>query len=127
MVERPASMLAYRACLILIQLKCRLEFGSRPQRSYSRIGSPAVLHDERVCFKDKLRRYTALNAEHRRVLFQPVGWEDSVGGAGRPQALINEDLKQCDYAVFVFHDRYGSPQALVIRRGLRKSEHLRKS
>ena len=120
-------MLACRACLILIQLKCRLEFGSRPQRSYSRIGSPAGLHDERVCFKDKLRRYTALNAEHRRVLFQPVGWEDTVGGAGRPQALINEDLKQCDYAVFVFHDRYGSPQALVIRRGLRKSEHLRKS
>ena len=60
-------MLAYRACLILIQLKCRLEFGSHPQRSYSRIGSPAGLHDERVCFKDKLRRYTALNGEHRSV------------------------------------------------------------
>jgi Domain of unknown function (DUF4062) len=43
------------------------------------------------------------------VLFQPVGWEDTVGGAGRPQALINEDLKQCDYAVSVFRDRWGSP------------------
>ncbi len=28
---------------------------------------------------------------------------------GRPQALINEDLKQCDYAVFVLHDRWGTP------------------
>jgi hypothetical protein len=27
---------------------------------------------------------------------------------GRPQELINEDLKQCDYAVFVLHDRWGS-------------------
>jgi tetratricopeptide (TPR) repeat protein len=28
---------------------------------------------------------------------------------GRPQALINEDLKRCDYAVFVLHDRWGTP------------------
>jgi hypothetical protein len=38
-----------------------------------------------------------------------VGWEDTLGGVGRPQALINEDLKQCDYAIFVLHDRWGSP------------------
>jgi hypothetical protein len=30
-------------------------------------------------------------------------------GVGRPQELINEDLNQCDYAVFVLHDRWGSP------------------
>ena len=45
----------------------------------------------------------------RGVLFHPVCWEDAVGGGGRPQAQINEDLKQCDYAVFVLHDRWGSP------------------
>jgi hypothetical protein len=73
------------------------------------IASPGGLDGERVCFKDKLGKYTALNAEHRGVLFQPVGWEDTLGGVGRPQALINEDLKQCDYAVFVFHDRWGFP------------------
>jgi len=42
-------------------------------------------------------------------MFHPVGWEDTLGGVGRPQALINDDLKQCDYAVFVLHDRWGSP------------------
>ena len=73
------------------------------------IGSPGGLDEERNCFKDRLGTYTALNAEHRGVLFHPVGWEDTLGGAGRPQALINEDLKQCDYAVFVLHDRWGSP------------------
>ncbi len=50
-----------------------------------------------------------LHAEHRGAVFRPVGWEDTIGGVGRPQALINEDLKQCDYAVFVLHDRWGTP------------------
>ena len=26
-----------------------------------------------------------------------------------PQELINEDLRQCDYAIFVLHDRWGTP------------------
>jgi hypothetical protein len=33
--------------------------------------------------------------------------EDTLGGIGRPQELINEDLRQCDHAVFVWHDRWG--------------------
>src|SRR5205807_657203 len=39
----------------------------------------------------------------------PVGWEDTLGGVGRPQELINEDLRGCDYAVFLFNDRWGTP------------------
>jgi Domain of unknown function (DUF4062) len=38
-----------------------------------------------------------------------VRWEETVGGIGRPQAHINEDLEECDYAVFLLHDRWGSP------------------
>lgn len=72
------------------------------------IGSPGGLDDQRKSFRSKLEKYTARHAEHRGVLFHPVGWEDTVGGAGRPQALINEDLKESDYAVFVLHDRWGS-------------------
>lgn len=72
------------------------------------IGSPGGLGKERECFRNKLRKYTDLNAELRGVVFQPVGWEDTLGGVGRPQELINEDLKRCDYAVFVLHDRWGS-------------------
>jgi hypothetical protein len=73
------------------------------------IGSPSGLDEERKCFQNKLEKYTSLNAERRGVLFHPVGWEDTLGGVGRPQALINEDLKQCDYAIFVLHDHWGSP------------------
>ena len=73
------------------------------------IGSPGGLVEERECFRRKLERYTAVHCEPRGVVFHPVGWEDTLGSVGRPQKLINEDLRQCDYAVFVLHDRWGSP------------------
>lgn len=72
------------------------------------IGSPGGLGEERRRFKALLDKYSAYHASAKDVRFHPVGWEDTVGGVGRPQALINEDLKQCDYAVFVLHDRWGS-------------------
>src|SRR5947208_1405622 len=73
------------------------------------ICSPGGLDEERKRFRRILERYTAVHSEPRGVAFQPVGWEETVGGVGRPQELINDDLKQCDYAVFVLHDRWGSP------------------
>ena len=50
-----------------------------------------------------------MHSEPQGIAFYPVGWEETVGGVGRPQKLINDDLRQCDYAVFVLHDRWGSP------------------
>jgi tetratricopeptide (TPR) repeat protein len=73
------------------------------------MASPSGLKSERELFRDTLEKYSDRDAEPRGVTFLPVGWEDTIGGAGRPQELINEDLKQCDYAVFVLHNRWGSP------------------
>lgn len=73
------------------------------------IASPSGLDEERECFRRNLDRFTTMHAEPVGVTFHPVCWEQTVGGAGRPQELINEDLKECDYAVFVLHDRWGSP------------------
>ena len=72
------------------------------------IGSPSGLEEERRAFQKALAKFTECHAEPRDVVFKPVGWEDTLPGNGRPQELINQDLKPCDYAVFVFHDRWGS-------------------
>jgi len=72
------------------------------------IGSPGGLSEERESFRDALNKCSRLHASEKDVRFEPIGWEDTIGGAGRPQELINEDLRQCDYALFVFHDRWGT-------------------
>src|SRR5262249_5258780 len=81
------------------------------------IGSPSGLEAERKCFSDRLNKFTQRLGEPRRVTFRPVGWEETSGGVGRPQALINEELKECDYAVFVLHDRWGTPTDSGYRSG----------
>jgi tetratricopeptide (TPR) repeat protein len=73
------------------------------------IASPSGLEEERRRFRQRLVKFTEQHAHHKDTLFHPVGWEDTVGGVGRPQELINQDLKECDYAVFVLHDHWGSP------------------
>ncbi len=72
------------------------------------IASPGGLGDERTWFRRKLEKFTATHSEPNGVVFHPVGWEETIGGVGRPQELINRDLEECDYAIFVLHDRWGS-------------------
>ena len=74
------------------------------------IASPGGLDDERKAFRKVLRRYNKREARRRKFQFEAVGWEDTLGGYGqRPQSLINEDLKTCDFFVLVMHDRWGTP------------------
>jgi hypothetical protein len=73
------------------------------------IGSPGGLSEERERFRDVLEKFSLYHGSDKDVQYSPVGWEDTVGGVGRPQELINQDLRQCDYAVFLLHDRWGSP------------------
>lgn len=73
------------------------------------IGSPGGLQEERKRFRELLERYSKVHGEPAGVVFHPVGWEDTLGGVGRPQEIINRDLEPCDFAVFVFHDRWGTP------------------
>ena len=73
------------------------------------IASPGGLQEERQRFRDALIEYNASDALPRGVVFTPVGWEDTLGGIGRPQSLINEELKECDFFVLVLWDRWGTP------------------
>lgn len=38
-----------------------------------------------------------------------MGWEDTLPGMGRPQALINKDVELCDLFVLLLWKRWGSP------------------
>jgi hypothetical protein len=73
------------------------------------IATPGGLDQERRAFVQTLDRYNVAEAMHRQAMFFPVGWEDTLAGAGRPQSLIDRDLDKCDYFVMVLWDRWGSP------------------
>lgn len=73
------------------------------------IGSPGGLEPERARFREVINEYNESDALDEGLLFVPIGWEVTLRGMGRPQQLINRDLRRCDYCVFVLHDRWGSP------------------
>jgi len=72
------------------------------------IASPSGLQDERQTFRKIVEEFNETVALPRSVLFRPIGWEDTLGGVGRPQEIINEELKQCDYFLMLLWDRWGS-------------------
>ncbi len=53
-------------------------------------------------------RFNQEQAIGHGVLFVPVGWELTPGGATRPQGLINEDVRECDYFILLLSDRWRS-------------------
>ena len=75
------------------------------------IASPGGLQDVRTAFRDEIDEYNTSDAKHRGVEFEAVGWEDTLPGIGRPQHIINKDIRTCHYFVMVLHDRWGSPPA----------------
>jgi tetratricopeptide (TPR) repeat protein len=75
------------------------------------IASPGGLKDERDTFRLEVNGYNEADAIERSVIFLPIGWEITLGGAGRPQHLINEDLRRCDYFVLMLWDHWGSRTA----------------
>jgi Tfp pilus assembly protein PilF len=75
------------------------------------IASPGGLDDEREHFRAVIQNYNEQEAIERGVIFLPIGWEMTLGGVGRPQQTINEDVRRCDYFVMLLWDRWGSPTA----------------
>jgi len=81
----------------------------RPETYRVFVGSPQGLEEERESFYERLIWFSQHYGAYEELAFQPVGWEQVTGGYGRPQFHINKVLAECDYAVFILHDRYGSP------------------
>lgn len=73
------------------------------------IASPGDLAEERDLFPLILGQLNEIKAEGVDVQLKPLGWEDTLPGWGRPQGLINEDVRQCDIFVMLLWKRWGTP------------------
>ena len=77
------------------------------------IASPGGLKDERKVFRETILDYNAeIDEQQRDLSFKPVGWEETLGGVGRPQSMINEKIIQCDYFILLLWDRWGRPPGI---------------
>ena len=75
------------------------------------IASPGDLSEERKLFPKIVQRINKLKAHAMDVELEPLGWEDTLPGCGRPQELINQDVEQCDLFVMLLWARWGTPPA----------------
>lgn len=71
--------------------------------------SPGDVDKERKSFRSIIQEANRLMANPMGVQLDALGWEDTLPGKGRPQGLINADLKNADLIVFVFWKRWGTP------------------
>lgn len=72
------------------------------------IASPGGLSKERIAFRETIESYNNSECYERGIHFRAVGWEDTLGGVGRPQSIINMEVEKCDFFVLLLHDRWGS-------------------
>jgi hypothetical protein len=73
------------------------------------LASPSDLAEERRTTKivvDDLNRHLG---RQLGVHIELVGWEDTLPGVGRPQALINKEVDSCDLFLGLLWQRWGSP------------------
>lgn len=73
------------------------------------LASPGGLEPERKACRDVYREHNESAALDHLSFFYVHAWEDVPGGVGRAQGRINPRMAGCDYAVVMFHDRWGSP------------------
>lgn len=72
------------------------------------LASPGDLVEERRVAKRVIDEYNSQLAYAFGYHAELVGWEDTLPGVGRPQALINRDLDGCDLFVGMLWKRWGS-------------------
>ena len=90
------------------------------------IVSPGDLNEEQPLFRDIVSEVNRIKANSMGIQLEPVGWEDTLPGKGRPQELINADVKQSDLVVMLLWKRWGSPTG-IYTSGFEEEYELAKS
>jgi hypothetical protein len=73
------------------------------------LASPGDLAEERKIAKVIVDDFNSQLADALGYHVELVGWEDTLLGVGRPQAIINRDLDGCDLFVGMIWKRWGTP------------------
>lgn len=73
------------------------------------LASPGDLAEERKTAKGVVDDFNSQLADALGYQVELVGWEDTLPGVGRPQAIINLDLDGCDLFVGMLWKRWGTP------------------
>ncbi len=72
------------------------------------IASPGDLTDERKAMREVIEEINAIYSKEADWRIELLGWEDTMPGAGRPQELINVDLRKADLFIGCLWQRWGS-------------------
>ena len=75
------------------------------------LASPGDLQDERLVAKQEVDEFNRAWADTFSCQVELVGWEDATSTVGRPQEIINRDMRQCSYFIGVMWKRWGTPPA----------------
>lgn len=73
------------------------------------LASPSDLAEERKVAKAIVDDFNSQLADALGYQVELVGWEDTLPGVGRPQAIINRDLDGCDLFIGMLWKRWGTP------------------
>ncbi|WP_321880982.1 DUF4062 domain-containing protein [Burkholderia cepacia] len=73
------------------------------------LASPGDLVEERKAARVIVDDFNSQLADALGYQVELVGWEDTLPGVGRPQAIINRDLDGCDLFIGMLWKRWGTP------------------
>ncbi|MDD3901430.1 MAG: DUF4062 domain-containing protein [Syntrophomonadaceae bacterium] len=72
------------------------------------IATPSDLNEERKIFFNLCNEVNTNKAHFLGIHVEPLGWEDTLPGMGRPQELINRDLVSADLFILVYWKKWGT-------------------
>ncbi|MDM8239337.1 DUF4062 domain-containing protein [Pseudoflavonifractor phocaeensis] len=73
------------------------------------IATPGDLMPERNAFLDVINEVNNIKAHRSGFHIEGLGWEQTLPGKGRPQALINSEIEKCDLFIMLLWERWGTP------------------
>jgi hypothetical protein len=93
------------------ELGASMSTSEREQRTvlYVFIASPGDLNEERARFREVIEEVNSIKANSMGIQLEPLSWEDTLPGKGRPQEFINDDIQRCDLFILLLWKRWGTP------------------